>query len=225
MNKKVLLLAVGVIVAIAGFLFLTKPAPETKADPSNHTFGSGSTGVVLTEYGDFQCPACAQYFPILLQVKEKYKDHITFQFRHFPLESIHKNARAAARAAEAASNQGKFWEMHDQLFQNQTAWQEASDPLSIFEGYAQNIGIEDLERFKTEMRGSDVNAVISADLAEGRRLGASSTPTFLLDGKLLDENPSPSLDAFSAIIDQAIRDKGSTPPESQQTEESAEITE
>lgn len=215
MNKRVILIVVGLIIAVAGFLFLTKPAPEVNADPSNHTSGSGSTGVVLAEYGDFQCPACAQYFPILAQVKEKYKDYITFQFRHFPLESIHKNARAAGRAAEAASLQNKFWEMHDYLYQNQAAWQEAGDPLSIFESYAQAIEISDLEKFKTDMRSASVNAVISADLAVGRNLGASSTPTFILNDKILDENPSPSLEAFSQIIDQAIIDKGGTPPASE----------
>jgi protein-disulfide isomerase len=212
MNKRVILIVIGIIVAVAGFLYFTRPAEEVKADPSNHTSGNGSTGVVLMEYGDFQCPACAQYFPILAQVKEKYKDHITFQFRHFPLESIHKNARAASRAAEAAGRQGKFWEMHDLLYQNQTAWQEASDPLSVFEGYAQAAGVQDLEKFKVEMRGADVNAVINADLNLGRELGASSTPTFVLDGKRLEENPSPSLEAFSLILDQAIKDKGGTPP-------------
>lgn len=212
MNKRVILVVIGVIVAVAGFMFLTKPAPEVEADPSNHTFGNGSTGVTLVEYGDFQCPGCGQYFPILAQVKEIYKDHITFQFRHFPLESIHKNARAAARAAEAAHMQGKFWEMHDYLFQNQAAWQDTSDPVSLFKSYAAAIGITDAEKFETDFRSAEANGVITADLSEGRALGVSSTPSFVLNGKLLQENPPASVQAFSELLDEAIRDAGGTPP-------------
>ena len=77
--------------------------------------GESKSGVTLIEYGDFQCPACQQYYPIFKQIKEKYKDQITVQFRHFPIVSAHQNAMVAHRAAEAASNQGKFWEMHDLL--------------------------------------------------------------------------------------------------------------
>lgn len=212
MNKRVVLIIIAVIIAVAGFLLLTEPAPTETADASTHTLGEGSTGVVLVEYGDFQCPACASYHPTLKEVKEKYKDHITFQFRHFPLEAIHKNARAGSRAAEAAALQGKFWEMHDYLYENQAAWQSANDPLNLFESYARAIGVPDLEKFKTDMRSSAVNAVITADLNAGRALEANSTPTFILDGKKLEENPAPTLESFSQVIDEAIRNKGGTPP-------------
>lgn len=214
MNKRVILIIIGVIVAVAGFLLLTEPPQTETAEASNHTVGNSTTGVTLVEYGDFQCPACASYHPSLKEVKEKYKDHITFQFRHFPLEAIHKNARAGSRAAEAAGLQGMFWEMHDYLYENQSAWQGSNDPLTVFEGYARSIGIPDIEKFKTDMRGAAVNAVITADLNTGRDLGATATPTFILDGKLLEENPAPTLDSFSAIIDEAIRSKGGTPPSS-----------
>lgn len=217
MNKKVLLFVVAAIVAVGAFFYFTTPAPEETADPSNHVFSEGNSGVTLIEYGDFQCPACASYFPIISQVKEKYEGIVSFQFRHFPLESLHKNARAGSRAAEAASLQGKFWEMHDYLYTNQSAWQDSNDPLSIFEGYAQAIGIPDLEKFKTDMRSSAVNAVITADLNEGRKLNVTSTPSFVLNGKLLEENPSPTLEAFSALLDKAITDKGGTPPASDTT--------
>lgn len=212
MNKKFVLGALGIIVAVAGFLYLTKPAPTVTAEPSSHTWSQGGSGVVLVEYGDFQCSACAQYYPALKQVKEKYKDLVVFQFRHFPLESIHKNARAGSRAAEAASLQGKFWEMHDYLYENQTVWQDSSDPLSLFEGYASAIGIPDLEKFKTDMRGSAVNAVITADLNVGRDLGAQSTPTFVLDGKKLEENPTPTIESFSAELDRLIEEKTGQKP-------------
>ncbi len=214
MSKRTIGIVIAIIIAIAGFWFLTTPPEQTEGTPSNHTFGQGSTGVVLMEYADFQCPACRAYYPILQQVKEKYEAYITFQVRHFPLESIHKNARAAARAAEAAGNQGKFWEMHDMLFERQDFWKDSSDPLGIFEGYASEIGVEDIAKFGEDSRSSAVNAVINADLAEGRDVGVSSTPTFVLDGKKLEDSPGASLEAFSVLIDDAIRAKGGTPPES-----------
>ena len=102
--------------------------------------------------------------------------------------------------------------MHDYLYQNQQGWQEANDPLSLFEGYASAIGVADLEKFKTDMRSSDVNAVITADLAAGKALGATSTPTFVLDGKRLEENPSPTVEAFSALLDKLIEEKTGKKP-------------
>lgn len=201
MNLKTILIVIGAIVAVVGFLVFTKPADKSESNPSQHITGSGS--VALVEYGDFQCPACGQYFPILQQVKEVYGDKITFQFRHFPLESIHPNARAAARAAEAAGNQGKFWEMHDRLFGYQSEWQSSGDPLSFFESYARSIGVENIEQFTTDYRSSAVNDVINADLGAGREIGVQSTPTFILNGKKI-ENPSASFEAFQVLIDEAL---------------------
>ncbi len=221
MNKRTVGIIIGVIVAIAGFWFLTQPAKDsgTKAEPTNHVLGEGSTGVVLIEYGDFQCPACGSYHPILQQVKELYKDRVTFQFRHFPLESLHKNARAASRAAEAAAAQGKFWEMHDYLFENQMAWQDTGDPVSIFENYAKIIGVEDMAKFTEDYKSSTINGLINADLDAGRALGASSTPTFVLDGVKLDDNPAASVQAFSVLLDEAIAKKTGQQP-TQSTEQS-----
>ncbi len=204
MNLKTILIVLGAIVAVVGFLVFTQPAEQSTSEPSNHTQGAGTGGVTLVEYGDFQCPACAQYFPILKQVKDEYGDRITFQFRHFPLESIHPNARASSRAAEAAARQGKFWEMHDHLFTYQSEWQSTGDPLSLFEGYARTIGVENIEQFTADYRSSEINDVINADLQAGRDLGVQSTPTFVLNGELIDPNPSASFDAFKALLDEAL---------------------
>jgi protein-disulfide isomerase len=206
MNLKTILIMLGVVAAVVGFLIFTQPADDEQSavNASQHTVGAGNDGVTLVEYGDFQCPACAQYFPVLQQVKEEYGDRITFQFRHFPLEAIHPNARAASRAAEAASIQGMFWEMHDHLFTYQSEWQSSGDPLSIFERYAQTIGIPDTEKFKEDYRSSEVNAIINADLSAGRNLGVQSTPTFVLNDRLLESNPSASFEAFKLLIDEAL---------------------
>lgn len=218
MNKRTIGIVIGIILAVIGFWYITQPSEETKAEPSNHTLGTSDVGVTLIEYGDFQCPACGSYHPILQQVKELYKDRVVFQFRHFPLEALHKNARAASYAAEAAGNQGKFWEMHDYLFENQQAWQETNDPVGVFEGYARAIGVEDMARFSEDYR-KNVSGIINADLEAGRALGASSTPTFVLDGKKLDDNPPASVEAFAKLLDDALIAKGGTPliPQEQST--------
>lgn len=204
MNLKVILIVIGAILAVVGFLVFTKPAEKSESNPSQHTIGAGTGGVTLVEYGDFECPACGQYFPILQQVKAEYGDKITFQFRHFPLESIHPNARAASRAAEAAGKQNKFWEMHDYLFTYQAEWKSSGDPLSIFEGYARTIGVENMEQFAADYRSSEVNAVINADLSAGREIGVQSTPTFTLNGKLLNPNPSATYESFKVLLDEAL---------------------
>jgi protein-disulfide isomerase len=209
MNKKVLGIIAAVIALSAVFWIATKPSDtttKTSSKPTTHTTGKGTTGVTLVEYGDFQCPACGAYYPVVKQIKEEYGDKITFQFRNFPLESLHKNARAGARAAEAANMQGKFWEMHDQLYENQTAWQDASDPLSFYKNYATAVGIKDLTRFEADYRSTAVNDLINADLQEGNKVPVTSTPTFILDGKKLEDNPT-SIEAFKVVLDAAIAKK------------------
>lgn len=171
---------------------------------TNHTVGAGTTGVTLVEYGDFQCPYCGQYYPVLKEVKAKYGDQITFQFRHFPLVSIHPNAFAASRAAEAASYQGKFWEMHDKLFESQAQWSSVSDPGNVFAQYAQQLGL-DVNKFKTDSASSKANNAINADKAAGEKLKVDSTPTFYLDGKKITVGVD--VEDFSKQIDAAIAKK------------------
>ncbi len=182
----------------------SKTSNSSSASVSNHTVGKGTTGVTLVEYGDFQCPYCGQYYPILKQVQTKYNDQITFQFRHFPLTSVHQNAFAASRAAEAAGLQGKFWEMYDQLYPNQQAWSATSDPSSYFENYARIIGL-DVAKFKKDYASTVVNDTINADMAAGTKLGITGTPTFYLNGKKIDVTQS--VDDFSKQIDAAIAKK------------------
>ncbi len=186
-------------------------APDTSsASLTNHVKGESTTGVELIEFGDFQCPGCAQYYPVLKQVMEKYGDQISMQFRHFPLIQIHPNALAASRAAEAAGEQDKFWEMHDLLFENQASWGASSNPLNIFTSYATRLDL-DTEKFTEDFRSSTINNRIQADIGEGNRLGVSSTPTFLLNGKKIS-SPQSSLEAFSRVIDNAIAQKAESSP-------------
>ncbi len=188
-------------------------APENSTgQASSHTKGENAKKVTFIEYGDFQCPVCNLYEPTVTQVVEKYKADISFQYRHFPLQQIHQNAFAAARAAEAASLQGKFWEMHDILYQNQNAWSTSNNPLAIYEQYAKTLGINTAQ-FKTDFASDKVNDTVNADIREGNKLNVSGTPAFFIDGvavpttELVGDDKAPSVDKFSQKIDAAIAKK------------------
>lgn len=212
MNNRFVVILLALIIGFAGIFWFTKSKDSNGSNgqsnsttATSHTTGANKMNVTFIEYGDFQCPACGQYYPLVKQVKEKYKDDISFQFRHFPLTQIHPHAMIAARAAEAAGKQNKFWEMHDLLFEQQQSWSTSSSPASIFEGYAQQLKL-DVARFKQDMASTAVNDAINADIAEAKKAGANSTPTFVLNGQKLEENPR-DLDGFSKLIDEAIKNQ------------------
>lgn len=209
MSKQFLIVLAVIIAGLFGVFTLTKDKSETPGSSNNtqiqaseHKVGAGKKGVTIVEYGDFQCPACKSFYPLVKQVKETYGDDITFQFRHFPLTQIHPNAMITSRAAEAAGKQGKFFEMHDILYENQDSWASESSPSLTLEGYATQLGLN-LEQFKADMSSAEVNSIINADLKAGQQTGASSTPTFIINGRRLDKNPA-SLDEFKKLIDEEI---------------------
>lgn len=208
MNKTFWAVIAIIVIVFGGIVIMDKnkdkAADTGGAKPTNHIIGEGKSGVKLVEYGDFECPFCGQYYPLVEQVKEKYKDQIFFQFRNLPLVTAHRNAFAAARAAEAADKQGKFWDMYNLLFQNQTTWSQLEDASAQFEQYAVQLGL-DATKFKTDAASSQTNAVINADIAEFKKTKERmSTPTFFLDGKKISPK---SVDEFSKLIDEAIAAK------------------
>ena len=144
--------------------------------------GNPEASVVLTEYSDFQCPACAQMEPILQDVMSTYGDQIRFEYKHFPLVSIHPYAAPAARAAEAAAQQGKFWEMHDKLFAEQTAWSRSSNPDAFFIKYAEEIGL-DVSTFRRHLSPSVISDAIANSFKEAQELGLTGTPSLFLNGE------------------------------------------
>ena len=178
---------------------------------ADHVKGKADSKVILVEYGDFQCPSCAGAHPNVNTLMEEYKDDITFVFRNFPLTSIHPNARAAASAAEAAGLQGKYWEMYDQLYENQNDWSTANTDqrTNIFNGYATGLAL-DMEKFAADYASAEVAKKISFDLAVGKAAGASATPTFYLNGEKLDDAASSAivqgnLDDIKAKIDALLK--------------------
>jgi protein-disulfide isomerase len=211
MSKRFILILAACFVVFMGILLVNKKADNKSkqnnpaaSQQSNHTSGQGTSGVTLTEWGDFQCPACYQYYPVIKAVREKYGDQITFRFRNFPLTQIHQNALIGARAGEAAGLQGKFFEMFDKLYEGQPTWSESPNPMPSFEQYAEALGL-DLNKFREDMKSVAVNDTVQADLTESKRLGLSSTPTFEINGSKI-ENPK-SAEDFYKVIDDAIAAK------------------
>lgn len=168
---------------------LVQPASEQSGNIADHTYGKADSKIVLIEYGDFQCPGCGAAHPVMRQVKETYKDQIVFVFRNFPLTSIHPNARAAAAAAESAGLQDKYWEMHDLLFENQSDWSSDSSSIRIdkFVAYAQTAGVGDINKFRDDLSSTLIGRKIAFDQALGKKVEVSSTPTFFLGNKLIDQ--------------------------------------
>jgi len=204
------LIVVGIVVGAKLFSGNKEVAVGTA---SNNWYGQEQGVVTVTEYADFQCPACGSFYPLVKQVKEQFKDNVRFEFKHFPLVQIHPNATSAHRAAQAAAIQNKFWEMHDLIYQNQKGWENSSNAAGIFEQYAAEIDL-DVTKYKADVASSEVIAAINSDIAAGKQLNVNATPTFFVDGKLIeDTNSIVSAESFGSVIQAAIDAKqGTTAP-------------
>jgi protein-disulfide isomerase len=219
MDKRFLGILIALVIIFIGIFSISQKSTNNSngkssggsAQGSNHVKGQNQKNITLVEYGDYECPVCEAYEPTVEQVYAKYGNDIHFQFRNLPLVSIHKNAFAGARAAEAAALQGKFWEMHDKLYEstNWQLWTVASDPTSDFVSFAKDLGL-DTNKFKQDYSGEKVNDTINADLTAFGKTGQSeATPTFFLNGRYVDnaqlaDVTGPSLDKFSTVLDAAI---------------------
>lgn len=194
---------------------------EQNGNIDDHTLGDINAKVRLIEYADFQCPGCAGAHPAIKEVMERYKDVVVFIPRNYPLTSIHPNAKAASSAAEAAGLQNKYWEMFDLLYDKQDEWSKASisERTDLFSNYAASIGI-DTDQFIEDVGSSAVSQKIAFDRQLGEDNDISSTPTFYINGKKVDSDVVNSLiqespKDFEALLDQALKDVGVTPPTSE----------
>jgi protein-disulfide isomerase len=146
----------------------------------DHTRGPDHAGVTVVEFGDFECPNCKQAAPAVKLLLERFEERVRYGFRHFPLAEVHPHAMMAAQAAEAASGQGKFWQMHDLLFENQTHLK-----AQHLHGYAERLGL-DMARYTSEMDDEIYLQRVREHMDSGRQSGARGTPTFYVDGRILD---------------------------------------
>jgi protein-disulfide isomerase len=148
--------------------------------PWDHAQGSSEAPVTIVEYGDFECPYCGRAYPILRQLRQELGDQIRLIYRHFPLNSVHPHASVAAQAAEAAGAQGKFWEMHSMLFENQDALENVD-----FDQYALRVGLE-VYRFRADLSSERFSRRVQRDFESGSQLGVSKTPTLFINGVKYD---------------------------------------
>ena len=170
-------------------------AAPANGNIADHVLGLPKSKVTLVEYGDFQCPYCGQAYPKVKSITTDYASKITFIFRNFPLSTMHPNAKAGAAAVEAAGLQGKYWQMHDKLYESQSEWENATtdNRTNQFISYAKTIGVKDIDKFKTDMASDAINKKINFDLALGNKAGVSGTPSFFINGKQVTEEESSSV--------------------------------
>jgi formate-nitrite transporter family protein len=144
----------------------------------DHVVGPEDARVTLVEYGDFECPYCGALHPVVQAARKSFGRNLRFAFRHFPLRSTHPPALAAAKAAEAAAEQGRFWEMFDRLYRRQT---ELTD--GDLERHARELGL-DVEQFRRSLGDRAHEVRIREDLTSAGRSGAQGTPSLFINGEL-----------------------------------------
>ncbi|MBI2375583.1 MAG: thioredoxin domain-containing protein [Deltaproteobacteria bacterium] len=176
-----------------------QPPPQTRQNvelvASSPTKGPNAPLVTIVEWSDFECPFCKRAIPTVNQISDAYGDKVAIQFRHQPL-SFHKSAMPSAKAAVAAHKQGKFWEMHDALFNGSPAL-SAED----LDRYARQIGL-DMNRFKADMEDAQTQAMIQKDMDDGAKYGARGTPTFFVNG--VPVRGAQPFESFKVVIDKEI---------------------
>ena len=202
------------------------PATASAPEPL-HTRGGATARVTLEEYGDFQCQPCGRFYPLLKTAEQDYGDRLRVIFRHMPLHK-HEHALLAARAAEAAGLQGRFWEMHDMLFENSTRWTKGVDTVGpdasplrrlesnvlamdlevrdVFFRYAEILQL-DIERFKQDLDSDPIRARVESDRTSGVGLGIDRTPTIYVNGHHVPAPASLTSEGLHAAIDAALAEK------------------
>lgn len=237
MSKKTWIIFAAIVVVLFGVLIISAnsnkinvsryqsnsiiPATKDNGETADHVTGNPKSSVILVEYGDYQCPYCGEAFPAVKTVTDTYSSQIAFIFRNFPLTSLHPDALAAAAAAEAAGQQGKYWQMHDLLYENQSAWDSVTagpQLTSVFTSYAKQLGLNTTQ-FQTALSSSKTAQKISFDQALGNKLGVNSTPSFYLNGTPLPQSIISDLEQsntkpFESLINADLRAAGITPPAS-----------
>lgn len=212
---KNLKIIIAIIVVILIIFFIAKASYKSSEETSNAnagassvldivaddwTYGNKDAKTVVVEYLDFECEACAAYYPITTQLKVEYKNDMLFVVRYFPLPG-HANSLTAAKAVEAAGKQGKFWEMYSVLYENQKEWGEKKvADQGMFEKYAIQVGL-DIDKWRTDLSDPAVEDRIQRNYKEAMKLGLQGTPSFFLNGKKI-ESPK-GYESFKLLIEKA----------------------
>jgi protein-disulfide isomerase len=171
---------------------------------SVHIRGDSRASVTLEEFGDFECPMCKNFAALLDEVIKEYHPRVRLIFRNYPL-AMHHYSRDAARAAEAAGLQGRYWEMHDMLYREQPVWNSSNNARILFISYAETLGL-DLDRFQKDMQSDKVRERIEYDEARARSLGVKTTPSLFVDKHEMEPNDLGE-DGVRRLIDEAMKAK------------------
>jgi protein-disulfide isomerase len=186
----IIAIVLGTALGVGALMFRSaKPEPLATSNPSAKSSASPSAPttsdvVTIEEFGDYQCPPCGNLHPVLRTLKNEYGNRLKLVFYHYPLTAVHKHALEAAYAAAAASLQGKFWEMHDKLYENQSIWSDVGDFRPVALNFARQIGL-DVTQFTRDMDGLKVMSMVSVDTQRANALGVDSTPTVFINGQLI----------------------------------------
>jgi protein-disulfide isomerase len=195
--------ALVVLAVVALYLFTGAAATEAFEAPpvaaTDIAYGPDDPELTVIEYSDFQCPFCAEYATWLTELRAKYGDRVKFVFRNYPLAD-HEWAQFAAQVAYAASLQGRFWEMHDLLYERQDEWASSSDPRPLFDSYAESLEL-DMDEFHDDAGAQSTVDFIKKQAEAGKEAGVSHTPWFVIG----DESVLPrSLEQFEQAIEERL---------------------
>ncbi len=217
MKNPWVVIGVIVVLLIGGSVWYSSTVSESYNEGvsiSPKITGNENATVKLVEYSDFQCPACGQFWPVVEEVLAEYGDKISFEYKHFPLVQIHPFAQPAAYAAEAAGQQGKFYEYAHLLFTNQATWSKSPTPAAFFTQYAEELEL-DMDQFMKHQRSPLIKDHVRSQFNEARSMGLTGTPSFYLNGQKMNLS---TIDDFKAQIAAAVNPSvgfgldGATPP-------------
>ncbi len=213
-NKKFFSTPSGQIIGLVGLLFaslityyfyalstngvIATPEVLPSVSQEDHTRGGKAASVTIVEYGDFQCPACSAYEKIIREIEKKYPEDVRVTFRHFPLIQLHKNAFMAAKYSEAAGSQGKFWEMHDMLYDKQAEWGDTLDAEVRIQGYGKLLGL-DSTKLQQVANSKEAEDRVIVNLKEATALKLPGTPSFFINGKKIDSKD------IQVAVDDAVK--------------------
>lgn len=194
------------------------PASDQNGNTQEHVKGSADSKVVLVEYGDYQCAGCASVYKRINSIAEDYKNELAVVFRNYTIDG-HQNALSAAAAAESANLQGKFWEMHNLIYDNQTEWSNAgvTERNDLYLSYAKQLGLDET-KFTEGMKDTSVRKKIEFDKSVAKAAGLDSTPYFILNGEKIDYETWSDDDKLRELIDKVLKDNGITPPTVEKSE-------
>ncbi len=161
----------------------TRTDEAAKRASSGHSIGNSAATVLIEEFGDFQCPPCGMLSEPLNQIVQEFQPNVRLIYRNFPLP-VHAHALEAARAAESAGLQGKFWEMHDLLYREQAVWSTRSNLQELFSAYAAKLGL-DVKKFQLDMIGENTKEIVEKDQHQGKSLGVTNTPTIFINDQVV----------------------------------------